>query len=184
MSKLSANDFTEAARILQAFMDASLRQDDAAMRACVTRRTLESGQLSASGAPEGIRFVLDAPHMEGEQMVILARGFPIDAPVGTSPAIEMPCLMAKENGQWKFDLSGSAERMMGGISNVVEHMTQAMGEAMKGIGQAMADGLQQAFGQTAPEAPPQEQDRNAAKPTKAAKAKKAAKSKKTPMQGI
>lgn len=158
MSELSASDSAEATRVLRTFMEAGLRRDEATMRACVTRSTLESGQMEPDGGPEGVRFVLDDPQAEGDLLVIQARAFPLEAPEGTPPAFEMPCLMVKEDGQWKFDLDGSAERMMGGLTQAMGEMATAMGDAMKGIGEALADGLQQAFGESTDDARPQAQD--------------------------
>jgi hypothetical protein len=170
MSELSTSDSAEATQVLQTFMDAGPRHDEAAMRACLTRRTLESNSMSPEGGPEGLRFVYDDQRMEGEQLVIRARAFPVDAPDDTAPpTLEMACIMVKEDGQWKFELMGSVERMMGGsMDAVVEQVTTAIGDAMRGVGQAMSDGMQQAFGQAAPETlPPQEADWSSASLTPA-----------------
>jgi hypothetical protein len=158
MSELSASDSAQATLVLQTFMEASLRHDEATMRACVTRSTLEANQMKAEGGPEGVRFVFDDQHTEGELLVIRARAIPLDSPEGTPPALEMACLMVKEDGQWKFDLVRSVDRMMGGMEQAMEQVATAMGEAMQGVGQALADGLQQAFGGSSAESLPQDQD--------------------------
>ena len=111
MSKRPAPIPAQAKQVLQAFLDASLRKDEKAMRACVTRHTLESGQLNSAG-PEGVTLAMGEPQQEGEQWVIPVKAVPIGAPEGTPPVMEMPCLMVEEDGQWKFDLVGTAERMM------------------------------------------------------------------------
>jgi hypothetical protein len=156
MPEFSASDISQATKVLETFMAAGTRHDEPAMRACLNRRTIESGNMDAAGGPEGMRFVLDNQHTEGEQLVIRARAFPVDSKDDTSPALELACLMVKEDGQWKFDLAGSVDRMMGsgGLEKVVEQMTTAIGDAMKGVGEALSAGLQQAFGQTEPAAQP------------------------------
>lgn len=145
MSDQSTNVPAAARTVLQAFLDAGLARDEAGMKACLTRHTLESGQFNPDSAPDGLRFVLGDGQMEGKMAVITMKGFPTDAPADSPPAMEMACLMVQEEGQWKFDLSGTMDRMMGGLQQVMEQMAASMGDAMKGIGEAMAEGLQEAF---------------------------------------
>jgi hypothetical protein len=114
MADPTANASAQAKKALQAFFDAAVCQDDSAMRARVTRRTLESGDLDGTSAPEAMNFVVDEPRMEGQRMVIDVRGFLIGAPEGAGPAMELPCLMVLEDGQWKFDLAATGERMTAG----------------------------------------------------------------------
>lgn len=169
MAELSAVDFAEATRVLQAFMEAGMRHDEAAMSACVTRRTLESGQLDASSGPEGMRMVLDDQRQEGERVVIRARAYPVDAPEDAAPAMELCCLMAREDGQWKFDLPGSLELMMGGsLEAAVEQMATALSEAVAGVDQALAAGFGQAFGDDGTESPGQDPNWDEASLTPAA----------------
>ena len=99
------------------------------MRAHVTRRTLESGHLDGSSAPEGMNFVMDEPQVDGDQIVIHVRAFLIGAPEGTAPAMEMPCLMTQEDGQWKFDLAGTGDRMMAGSGEAAGQVITAVSEA-------------------------------------------------------
>ncbi len=144
----------EAKKVLDAFLDASLRRDKRAMRACVTRRTLKSGHLDSS--PEGVTFVVGDARAEGEEVIFPVKAFQVGAPKGAEPVMELPCRMTKEDGRWKFDLAGTVERMTAGIEQA---MGQAMGQvatamsaAMEGVGKAMAEGLSEAFGKEAPEA--------------------------------
>jgi hypothetical protein len=66
--------------------------------------------------------------------------------------MEMDCLMVKEDGQWKFDLSETMNRMFGGnleeaVEQIGDAVGKAMGEAMKGVGDAIGEGLRAAFGE-------------------------------------
>jgi hypothetical protein len=47
-----------------------------------------------------------------------------------------------EDGQWRIDLARTMDRAMGGA---MEQLTEQMGDAMKGIGDAMAEGISKAF---------------------------------------
>ncbi|MCY2929127.1 MAG: hypothetical protein NTV86_06455 [Planctomycetota bacterium] len=134
-----------ARAVLQAFVDAGLARNEAGMKACLTRHTLESGQFNPDSAPEGLRFEVGDGQMEGPMAVITMKAFPSDSPADAAPVMEMACLVVQEEGQWKFDLSGTMDRMMGGLQQAMEQMAVSMGDAMKGIGEAMAEGLQEAF---------------------------------------
>ena len=142
----------EAIQVLKNFLAAAERKDEPAMKACLSRRTLESGTFNNAG-PEGVNFILGEATLEGDKVVIPLRGVPIGGPADAAAVMELPCLMVKEEGQWKFDLSASVERMMGGsLETVVETLTTAMAGAMEGIGKAMTEGLSQAFGEGSPPA--------------------------------
>ncbi|MFI5377951.1 MAG: YqcC family protein [Tepidisphaerales bacterium] len=139
MSELSVAS-AGAVQVLQTFLDASLRKDEPAMKACLTRKTLESGQMNNEG-PEGVKYVLGEAQLEGENVVIPMKAVPIDAPADAPPAMEMACVMVKEDGAWKFDLLTTVERMMGGgLGAAMEQVASKMGEALAG-------GLSAAFGQ-------------------------------------
>ena len=151
----------EAVGVLKAFLDAAQRRDEEAMKACLDRRTLESGQFRNAG-PEDTRFILGEPFMEGEQVIIPAKAYPNDAPADAAPVMEMACQIVKEDGQWKFDLAGTVERMFGGdLGKVVEQVTTAMADAMKGVGEAISEAIGGAFGgtQAAGEEQPTDEDR-------------------------
>ncbi len=156
----------EAMKTLQVFLEAGLRQDEKAMRACLSRKSLESGQLDPSSSPKGAKFLFKESHMEGEQAIIQVRAVPQEGPDDAPPLLEMPCIMVKEDGVWKFDLGTTVDRMMGGLEAAMGEMTKVMGDAMKGIGEAMGEAMTEAFGpSTGGEAKPQgEPPQNEPKP--------------------
>ncbi|MDD4889014.1 MAG: hypothetical protein PHU85_03720 [Phycisphaerae bacterium] len=134
----------EAIQVLEAFMEAAGRGDEKAMSAFVTRKTIEGGNLTAT-SPD-MKLTMGQPTMEGEMVVIPVRGDAPGAPAG-SPVMELPCLIVKEDGQWKFDLAGSVDRMLGGsLESMVGQLASTMATAMEGVGEAMAEGLKAAFG--------------------------------------
>jgi len=158
-AKKDSSGCQEAVGVLQNFLDAGLRRDEEAMKACLTRKTLESGHVDAGGF-EGMRFVMGDARTEGKQVVIPLQAFPKDAPAGAPPVMEMACLMVKEKAQWRFDLAGTMERMMGGaLDTTVEQVATTMADAAAGVAQAVADGLGQALaGPPSESVPPQTWD--------------------------
>ncbi|MCG3177939.1 MAG: hypothetical protein BIFFINMI_00262 [Phycisphaerae bacterium] len=143
MSNLPADASADAARVLQTFLDAGMRHDEETMKACVTRGTLESGNMKADASPEGATCTMGRPQPDGEGFLIPVALYQPDTPPGGPPMMELPCLMVREEGQWKFDLGASMERLLGGS---LEQIAGAMAGAMEGIGQAIADGFREAFG--------------------------------------
>ncbi|MDQ7779361.1 MAG: hypothetical protein RDV41_06585 [Planctomycetota bacterium] len=135
----------EAKNVLQKFLDAAERKDMETMRGCVNRATLESGKLDAA-ASEGMTFVMGDARMEDDKVIIPIRSYLPDAPKSSPPVMELPALMVKEDGQWKFDLKGSVDRLLGGVENVMEQVAGAVAQVMEGVGTAMAEGLSKAFG--------------------------------------
>ena len=128
----------EAIHALETFLGASLRRDEAAMRACVTRQTLESGRMR-NDAPEGFTFSLGEAKMEGESVII---PMALTPPGATEPATQMECVMTLEDGDWKVDLGAALDRMMGGpMAEAMESMAAGMAQVMEGVGQAMAEAL-------------------------------------------
>ncbi len=149
MSASTESDTRAAVAVLKRFLDASLRKDEAEMKACLTRRTLESGQLKAG--PEGVTFEVGEPAVEAEIIVVPVKGVPIENVEGAPPEMVLPCVMMREDGDWKLDMIATMERMMGGgMAAAFEQIGSAMGEAMKGVGDAMAS----AFGTSSADAPP------------------------------
>lgn len=131
----------EAIKTLQDFLDASMRKDKPAMEALLTRQSLASGNFDGKG-PEGLRLVMGDGKMEDGKAIIDVKGFPEAAPEGGEPVMTMPCVLAKEDGKWKFDLMATMERMFGGsLEAVVQQMAEGMGKAMEGIGQALSEAL-------------------------------------------
>src|SRR4051812_27130346 len=86
--------------VLHAFLDAGLRRDQPAMRACLSKNTLASGQFDGS-SPEGVTFSLADAHTENGVTIVPMKAFPIAAPQGSPPAMEMQCVMIQEQGRWK-----------------------------------------------------------------------------------
>ncbi len=138
----------EAVKVLQAFLDAGERKDEAAMRACLSRSTLESGKFNPDASPQGARFVFGQSCMEGEAALVQVKILPQGAPDDAEPMMNLPCIIVQEDGAWKLDLNASLERMFAGgeLDKVLTDMTEAVGNAMKGIGEAMGDALTEAFG--------------------------------------
>jgi hypothetical protein len=140
----------EALDVLRSFLDAGLRRDEPAMRACLTKKTLEAGQFDGS-SPQGVRYVFGAAAMEGEAAVVPVRAFALEGPAEGDPAavpvMEMPCVMVQEEGQWKFDLVATTERMFsGGLETAMSDTVAALGTAMEGITQQLGDVMREAFG--------------------------------------
>lgn len=151
MAECSASVPPEAIQVLSAFLDAAQRRDEEGMKRCLNRRTIESGQFRNSG-PENVRFVFGDAFMEGEQAVVPVKAYLIDGPADAPPAMEMACLIVKEDGAWKFDLAGTVDRMLGGdLGKAVEQMTTAM----EGVGKAISEAMGSAFGEA--ERPEQEE---------------------------
>jgi hypothetical protein len=141
MPASSATIPAEALQVLQRFLDAGQRHDESAMKACLSRRTLESGQFDNSG-PQGVRFEMGEGQMEGDGALIPLKLIPLDAPADAPPAMVMPCVMLNEDGQWKLDLPATMERMMGGgIEAAMEQAATVISTAMEGVGQALAEGF-------------------------------------------
>lgn len=136
----------EALAVLRAFLDAGARQDEAAMRACLSKSTLESGSFNPSAAPQGLAFEVGEARREGAVVVADVSGREAGAAAGTPPALTLPCVLVEEDGAWKVDLKASMDRMFGGsVEEALESMVGTMAEAMKGVGEALAEGLSQAF---------------------------------------
>jgi hypothetical protein len=126
----------EAIHALETFLGASLRHDEAAMRACVTRQTLESGQMR-NDAPEGFTFSLGEAKMEGGNVII---PMALTPPGATEPATRMECVMTLEDGDWKVDLGAALDRMLRGpMAEAMEGMAAGMAQAMEGVGLAISE---------------------------------------------
>ncbi len=137
----------QAVEVLQAFLAASDKKDEEAMKACVSKQTIEAGQMNTEGA-EGMEYHLGDPVWEGDNVVIPMRAVPTaESPQGV-PEMEMQCLMVEEDGQWKFDLMETMNRLMGGdLGEMMDQMADMMKDTMEGLGEAMAEGMKAAFGE-------------------------------------
>jgi len=142
MAETSSPVPAQAVEVLRTFLDADLRKDEAVMKACLTRETLESGRFH--GGPEDMTYELGEGRMEGAVAVIPVKAV-ANHPSESGPAsMELPCIMVQEEGEWKFDLAGTMERMMGGaMEQAMGQVAEVMSEAMEGVGKAIADGLGQ-----------------------------------------
>jgi hypothetical protein len=130
----------EAVEALRAFLDATGRQDMPAMSARVTRQTLASGKLH--GPPMSARYELGEGRTEGASVAIPVSGFPKDAPTGAAPAMQMDCVMVREDGLWKLDLPQTMQRMLGGnLETAVQQVAEGLGRAMEQMGKAVATAL-------------------------------------------
>ena len=106
------------------------------MRACVTRQTLESGQMR-NDAPEGFTFSLGDAKKEGENVIIPMALIP---PGAAEPATQMECVMTLEDGAWKVDLGAALDRVMRGpMAEAMEGMAAGLAQVMEGVGHAMSE---------------------------------------------
>jgi hypothetical protein len=140
----------KAVAVLQRFLDAAMRKDEPAMRECLTKKTLESGQFDGTG-PQGVRFVLGEALMEGEVVMVPVKAFPLDLPAAeettAQPAMQLQCLMVQEEQAWKFDLAGTTERMFSGdMEAAMQQAAETIGTAMQGVTEVLSETLKQAFG--------------------------------------
>ena len=132
----------EAIDTITAFLDANRRQDEEGMRACLSRRTLESGSFSG---PDGhaTDFFIGEPRRDGDRIVVPVRIVPPGAGEDSPESMDLPCIVVEEDGAFKFDLAGTMEIAFGGdLGDMVDSVAGAISEAMDGIG----DALQTAFG--------------------------------------
>lgn len=139
-----------AVATLRTFLDANRRLDEAAMRACLTAKTLESGAFTGPNAPDAT-YVMEQAQVEGGSVIIPLRAYPAGAPTDGPPMVTLPCILVEEDGRWKFDLAATMERAFGGVMEAaVEQVAGAMSQAMEGVATAM----QSAFGAPEEEASP------------------------------
>lgn len=136
----------EAIDALQGFLEASGCEDLEEMKQFVSKRTIESGSMNAEGG-KGMKYELSEATWEGDHVMIPMRAIPTDeAPEGV-PEMEMQCLMIQEEGTWKFDLVETMNRLMGGdVGEMMDQMADLMKDTMEGLGDAIAGGLESAFG--------------------------------------
>lgn len=141
-----------AVRTLKAFLDANRRRDEEGMRACLTRKTLESGAFTGPNAPDAT-YVMEEPQVDGDRVILPLKVVPEGAP--PEAAMTLPCILVEEEGAWKFDLAATMERAFGGVmETAVEQVAGAMSQAMEGVATAM----QSAFGAADEAAPAQRWD--------------------------
>ena len=129
----------EAIDTIRAFMDANRLQDEAGMRACLSRNTLESGSFSG---PDGhpTDYYLGEPRREGDHFVVPVRMVPPGAGEDSEEFMDLPCVVVDEDGALKFDLAATMDLAFGGdLEDAVDEMAGAMAEAMDGVGEALGE---------------------------------------------
>src|SRR4051812_45737191 len=102
MSSTSPPGHADAVRVLESFLDASVRGDEPAMRACLTRDLSESDDFDAA-ALAGVRFTTGQARADGPRIIVPVQAFAADAPADAPPQMEMQCVMVPEDGEWKLD---------------------------------------------------------------------------------
>lgn len=136
----------EAINVLQGFLDASGREDIEEMKQFVSKQTIESGSMNTEGG-KGMKYELSEATWEGDHVVIPMRATPTDEAPEGAPEMEMQCLMVQEEGEWKFDLVETMNRLFGGdMGEMMDQMADLMKDTMEGLGDAIAGGLESAFG--------------------------------------
>ncbi len=139
--------FDGARKAAEAFLNAVVAGDEGGARELLILGEGETLDFESMSASVG-SFQLGEPQAEGDSIVVVAAITPRpgqDAP----PAL--PLVMTRRAGPWKVDMGASMQKLMGGLDlqAIVEQMAKGLGEAMEGIGAAMAEGL----GAQAEEAP-------------------------------
>lgn len=133
----------EARAVLQRFLESNQRGDEEAMRSCLTRETLESGQFSGP-MPGDMRFQMGPAEDTGESVIIPMRMGPAEA--DDDGLMEMRSVMVQEDGEWKFDLKATAEAQMAAMEEAMGAMAQQLGDAMGEAFESIGDALSEAFG--------------------------------------
>jgi hypothetical protein len=132
----------DAVRVLQAFLDASVRGDEPAMRACLTRDLRESDDFDSS-ALAGVRFVTGAARVADGRVLVPVQAFAADAAAAADaqPQMEMLCVMVPEDGQWKLDLEATWGGMDADINAALGQVASALGDAMGAVTGAVGEAL-------------------------------------------
>jgi hypothetical protein len=133
----------QALAVLERFIEANRQRDEAALAACLTQSTLDSGQFSgANPQMDDVTIGEVTPHGEGFTIAIHP---PAEMAEFMPP---LPAVMVIEDGEWKLDLVTSMALLMGsesGMDDLVDEMFSAMGEAIGGVMGAMGDAVSSAF---------------------------------------
>ena len=136
-----------ATAVLRAFVEANARQDEEAMKACLSEGTLAAGGFSGP-MPAAIETRLGEPEGEDDQgrVIIPLYLHQAGAPEGSAPMDEMKCVMVEEKGAWKFDLETTMAAEMQQVDEMMQQVGQALGEAIGGVMGAVGDAFEGAFG--------------------------------------
>lgn len=143
---------TDPKLVIQEFIEASKRRDSAAMRNCLSKKTLESGEFNEDG-PEIASYEISNPvEDQGETIVpasLVAKNPPPGQPgMPIQPGIiVMPFVVVQESAGWKIDMGRTMDRLFGGgIDKLFAQMADTMKTAMEGVTNAMAAGFEEALG--------------------------------------
>ncbi len=131
---------------LRAFTDANARADEAAMRAVLTRSTLDSGNFSGP-MPADMIFEFGAPEDDdqGRVIILMTARPPGDLPEDMQP-MALRCILVQEDGVWKFDLEATMHDQMAAAEAAFRELGEQLGQAMGGAMEAIGEGLAQALG--------------------------------------
>lgn len=131
---------------LRAFTDANARADEAAMRAVLTRSTLDSGNFSGP-MPADITFSFGEPEDDDQgRVVIPMAAAPPGEPADSEMAMLLRCILIEEDGVWKFDLEATMHDQMAAAEAAFRELGDQIGQAMGGAMEAIGEGLVQALG--------------------------------------
>lgn len=128
---------------VQAFIKAAaFDRDDEATKALLSKESLaQAGQMAPPPDAHEMTYEYGQVKEEnGEWFVPVTIINPKDS---NQPPMTMQFAPVLEDGKWKLDMNKMMERMLGGIG--MDKLVEGMTDAMKGIGEAMADGLSKAF---------------------------------------
>ena len=137
----SGTDTGPAVETVRTFIEAGKVKDTGTMKSCLTKVTIENGQLNLEG-PVIESYTIGNPQVEGDIIIVPTDMKASQVPEGQPSEMNMPFVLMQEDGGWKIDLGKSVERMLGFN---MEDMMEEMGNAMKGVMEGVADGMKQAF---------------------------------------
>lgn len=126
------------AEVVRAFIRAAVNdKDEAAVRALLTKASLESGSFNAPPDADKMQIEFgEAREENGEWTVPVTITNHADP---DQPPMTMPFAPVVEDGLWKIDMNRTMERLFGGsMQAMVEGIAEGMSQAMQGIGEAMA----------------------------------------------
>jgi len=115
------------------------RPDKKKAETYLTAECLAQGSFNLPPEMVGAQYTIQEPIIEAGQLWIPVQ---INA---SSQTLVVPLAPVEENGKWKLDMNKTAEKMLGGMmEGVVNHLTDAVGKVMEGVGEAMASAFHDA----------------------------------------
>ena len=119
--------------VAKGFWDAMNAKDLQAVKSYVTKESADKLQVKDTEAPSNCKVSFGNIKIEDDKTVIDTN---MQANDGTTEFnVQMQTILVKEEGQWKVDADQTMMSMFGG----------AMGEMMKGLGQALEEGFKKGF---------------------------------------